>query len=227
MSLAAYLLVALVGGLMSLDSVSVGQTMISRPIVAATVVGALLGAVETGLMIGAILELLALETMPFGASRYLEWSSGAVVASAAAVVVGGPDLVVLMLAVLIAVPVAWLAGVSMVVMRRFNGRLVAARRSAVELGDSQAVAGLQLAGVSADFLRGTLIAATGLLLAIPACSLLVTHLSFSPLLTIVPALALPAGVALAAGWRAFASHSRRRYLMLAGMILGLALILVL
>src|ERR671933_420064 len=72
----------LLGALLGLDTVSFPQAMFSRPLVAATLGGALLGAPLEGLLVGATLELIALETLPFGASRYPEWGSAAVVGGA-------------------------------------------------------------------------------------------------------------------------------------------------
>ena len=68
MNLIDVLPVALLGGVLGLDVVGFPQAMISRPLVAATAGGALLGHSMSGLMIGAALELIALETLPFGAS---------------------------------------------------------------------------------------------------------------------------------------------------------------
>ena len=73
---------ALLGGMLGLDVVSFPQAMISRPLVGATVAGAFVGDPCTGLLVGATLELIALETLPFGASRYPEWGSAAVVGGA-------------------------------------------------------------------------------------------------------------------------------------------------
>ena len=67
--------IALLGGLFGLDVVSFPQAMISRPLVAATLGGAFIGNAALGLLLGAALELIALETLPFGASRYPEWGS--------------------------------------------------------------------------------------------------------------------------------------------------------
>ncbi|MEX2178650.1 MAG: PTS sugar transporter subunit IIC, partial [Gemmatimonadaceae bacterium] len=78
----ALLPLTLLGALLGLDTVSFPQAMLSRPIVAATLGGALMGAPMGGLIIGATLELIALETLPFGASRYPEWGSAAVVGGA-------------------------------------------------------------------------------------------------------------------------------------------------
>jgi len=58
--------VALVAGLLGLDRLAFGQFMFSQPIVAAPLIGALLGDVHTGLMIGVVLELYWLRCMPVG-----------------------------------------------------------------------------------------------------------------------------------------------------------------
>ena len=89
MSFLEILPIALLGAVCGLDFVSFPQAMISRPIVGATAGGAILGSPTEGLLIGVVLELLALDTRPFGASRYPEWGTagvtgGAVFASAGA-----------------------------------------------------------------------------------------------------------------------------------------------
>src|SRR5919109_1749883 len=73
---------ALLGAIVGLDVVSFPQAMISRPIVGATISGLLLGHPAGGLLVGPTLELIALETLPVGASRYPEWGSAAVVGGA-------------------------------------------------------------------------------------------------------------------------------------------------
>src|SRR6476469_9270072 len=82
MNLLEALPIALLGGLLGLDVVSFPQAMISRPLVAATLAGVLIGNAPSGLLVGAALELVALDTLPFGASRYPEWGSAAVVGGA-------------------------------------------------------------------------------------------------------------------------------------------------
>ena len=79
MNLLEALPLALLGGLLGLDVVSFPQAMVSRPIVASTLAGTLIGHSESGLLIGVVLELIALDTLPFGASRYPEWGSASVV----------------------------------------------------------------------------------------------------------------------------------------------------
>ncbi len=58
--------IAFVGGLITLDSTVFGQFMISRPLVTGPVVGWLCGDVKTGLLIGAVIELLWIGVVPVG-----------------------------------------------------------------------------------------------------------------------------------------------------------------
>lgn len=59
------LLVSLVGGILGLDRV-VMQAMVSRPIVAAPLIGLMLGDPYTGLIAGALLELFWIDRLPIG-----------------------------------------------------------------------------------------------------------------------------------------------------------------
>jgi mannose/fructose/N-acetylgalactosamine-specific phosphotransferase system component IIC len=216
------LMLALVGGALSVDAVSLGQSMASRPIVAATITGFLFGAPGIGLMIGAALEMLAMETMPFGASRYLEWSCGAVVGASFACL--QPELtgMVLVSAILFALLAAWLAGSSMVVMRKINGRLAVKRRDQIAGGDVVSLRALQVTGLALDFVRGALLAAGTAAAALHTGSLANLHEGAPGDITSVVVSAVPASVALAAGWRLFAEGSRRKYLLLLGALIGIA-----
>jgi mannose/fructose/N-acetylgalactosamine-specific phosphotransferase system component IIC len=61
-----------------LDLVSVLQTLTSRPLVVGPVAGWLLGDVEVGLRVGAVLELYALDVVPVGSSRYPDFGAATV-----------------------------------------------------------------------------------------------------------------------------------------------------
>ena len=75
------LLIALVGGLVGADSVSWVQAMISRPIVAGTLGGALAGSPTAGFTVGAFLELLSFRHPPYGAARYPDVATASVSAA--------------------------------------------------------------------------------------------------------------------------------------------------
>ena len=72
--LIASLLIALIGGIVDLDSTATWQFMISQPIVAAPITGLFLGSIygqaaaglKLGLMVGTILQLVWIEQLPLG-----------------------------------------------------------------------------------------------------------------------------------------------------------------
>ena len=157
MSAPDFLLLVLLGGVLGLDMVSFPQAMLSRPLVAATIAGALLGRAEYGLLIGATLELIALETLPVGASRYPEWGSASVVGGALFARFSEVGAGALPIAVLAALATAWAGGWTMVSVRRLNGLIARRTRGSLERGSRSAVATVQLAGLAADFVRGALL----------------------------------------------------------------------
>jgi hypothetical protein len=137
---------AVLGAVLGLDVVSFPQAMLSRPLVGAALAGLLAGRPGAGLLVGAVLELFALETLPVGASRYPEWGSASVVGgtlfAAQPVGTGGA----LCLSVLVALATAYVGGVSMVLLRRLNGQLARAQLEQLAAGSSRSVVGLQAAG---------------------------------------------------------------------------------
>src|SRR5437588_9109660 len=120
MSFIGLIPLALLGGVLGLDVVSFPQAMISRPLVAATLAGALIGQSPSGLLVGATLELIALETLPFGASRYPEWGSASVVGGAIFATYPAHPAGAMTLAVLAALTTTWVGGWTMVKLRQLN-----------------------------------------------------------------------------------------------------------
>lgn len=156
MSLLEVLPIVLLGVVCGIDVVSFPQGMISRPIVAATAAGALGGHAGDGLLIGAVLELIALETLPFGASRYPEWGTASVVGGAL-FVDQAPMPGALPLCVFAALCAAMVSGSSMVAIRRLNGRWAGRLHDDVERGSRRAVMRLQIGGMMADVLRAAIV----------------------------------------------------------------------
>ena len=145
---------AMLGAVLGLDVVSFPQAMISRPIVAATAAATLLGDPGRGLLVGATLELFALETLPFGASRYPEWGSAAVVGGSLYAIHGDANAGGLTVAVLAGLACAWIGSWSMVQLRKLNAMLARRRHDAVASGSKRVVEGLQVFGLTADLVRG-------------------------------------------------------------------------
>ena len=150
----------LLGGWMAVDGTSCGQFMVSRPLVAATLAGWVVGNPVGGLTVGVVLELFHLAVLPVGAARYPEGGPAAVVAGSlfgtAAVVPG-----TLLMVVAFALAWEWVGGESLRVMRQVNVRLIA--------GPTTPNGPLQLqrrhlAAVLLDFVRGMIVVGTGLVL---------------------------------------------------------------
>lgn len=221
---------SLLGAVLGLDVVSFPQAMLSRPLVAATLTGALMGAPERGLILGATLECFALETLPVGASRYPEWGSSSVVGGA---LVALPDVTgvqgagTLVLAVIVALTWAWVGGWSMVQLRRLNAVWARRRHDAVARGSRSTVIGLQLYGMTADLVRGALMTAIGLTIFLPLAQFALARWSTPELPTRGVLMALAGIVAAGATHKVFHAVSGTRWYMLAGLVIGAGLLVVL
>lgn len=118
------------GGIVALDATSLGQLMLSRPLVAATLAGAIAGVPLEGALIGALLEALSLGILPVGATRYPDTGTGAVAAVGTLGLSGTPSVApALLLAVVYGLVWQRIAGASVVGGRYLNERLVGAGRS--------------------------------------------------------------------------------------------------
>lgn len=220
------LVLGLLGAILGLDVVSFPQAQISRPIVAATLGGAFMGNAGVGMLCGVLLELFAHETLPFGASRYPEWGSSSPVAGAAAAAgaaVGGVPM-----ALLFAVPfgllLASFGGWTMVKLREVNARLARRRLDALARGSARTVAGLQVAGATADLARAGGVSLIGATFALPVAQWIATQPA--PLAPYAMPLLASLGGAVAAGaaWKMFHSTAGTRWFGLAGLAAGTALV---
>ncbi len=148
----------MLGGLVALDGTSVGQFMLSRPLVAATLAGWIMGDPLTGLQVGVLLELLFLAILPAGGARFPDVGPAALVGAVAAVHTPGPGG--LALAVLLALVWGEVGGSTITVLRHLNGRL------APDLDPSVItvahVRRSHMLGILLDFLRGSVVAASGI-----------------------------------------------------------------
>jgi len=152
LSLPAMIAVLLLWGtLVGLDLVSVPQGLLSRPLVAATVAGWIVGDVDAGLRVGALLELFALDVLPVGASRYPEYGPAAVGAAVAAagLPVGGRTGA----GVLLGLTLALMAGWTLDWLRHANARHVHRLTPALVAGSRDAIRRLQWTGLARDVLR--------------------------------------------------------------------------
>jgi PTS system mannose-specific IIC component len=216
--------VALLGALLGLDVVTFPQAMISRPIVAATVGGAFIGNPLAGLTMGATLELLALGMLPFGASKYPEWGSASVVGGvlfASQVSASGGALPTALLAALLT---AVVSGWSMVKLRRLNAARAARERAALDAGSAEAIVGLQIFGLTADFVRGGMVTFVAMVIFTPLVAAIVASWHSNPVYSRAIVGAIATAVAAESIWKIFHVVPRARLLFLAGFIGGITLI---
>jgi PTS system mannose-specific IIC component len=212
---------ALLGAVLGLDVVSFPQAMISRPLVAATLAGAVVGDPISGLLVGAVLELFALETLPVGASRYPEWGSAAVVGGGlfAQQVDASPGA--LCVSVLVGLVTAWISGESMVLLRRLNGQLARANLDRLAAGSARSVVGLQLAGLGGDLVRGFALSVVALGVAQPLTRLALGTWGVDQRWSQAFVVTLAAIVAGGAVWKLVHAVPRARWLFLGGLVVGL------
>jgi len=209
--------VSLVGGLLALDTTAVGQFMVSRPIVAGVIAGALAGDPATGLLIGSLLELYHIVIVPAGGARLPETGPATVVGVSVAVWVGGTPG---------AIAIGWSLGLlwsqvggwTIDLQRRLNGVLLERI-----VGDDGSAASLELAHVLAivsDLIRGTVLTAVGLGVGITVGPALAAGWPFGSAWTlglILSGASVPLGVL----YRGFGGWQKQRFMLVAGLVLGL------
>lgn len=228
MELASLLPIALLGAVIGLDVVSFPQAMISRPIVGATIAGAFSGNIADGLLIGAVLELFALEMLAVGASRYPEWGTAGVAGGAlyASRTLPSPDAGALVACVGVALVTAWIGGWSMFLHRRANGLLARRSLPALDRGSARTVTGLQLTGLTLDLLRGALLTLLALVVLVPVAQLVAARWTVDPSVTRSIVVAVAAATAASAAWRLFSGVAGARWWLAGGLAIGSFLVLV-
>ncbi len=216
--------IALLGAFLGMDVVTFPQAMISRPIVAATVAGAFLGNPAAGLVMGAVLELLALEMLPFGASRYPEWGSASVVGGSLYASHAGDPAGALAASLLGALATAMVSSKSMVWLRRLNASRATRLRGALDEGSISAVTGLQLFGLTGDLVRGFLVTLLAMIVFAPIVSVTVGSWGVDARYSRGVVVAMVAAVSAGAMWKIFHSVPRARLLFVTGLAVGAILV---
>jgi len=212
---------SMLGGLLGLDVVCFPQMMISRPLVGATLAGAFVGDTATGMLVGVTLELIALATLPFGASRYPEWGSAGVVGGAIAAALHMEPAGTITVGVLATLATAWVGGWTLVKLRQFNAWLARRKRAGLEAGARGTVVGLQLVGLTSDLLRAMLLTAVAYALLFPVSRAAVGLWSFNEHLSRAVTVGAACAVAAAAAWTIFHSARGARWYFAGGLALGL------
>jgi mannose/fructose/N-acetylgalactosamine-specific phosphotransferase system component IIC len=218
--------VSLLGAVIGLDMVSFPQMMLSRPLVSATLGGAFVGRPAAGPLIGAVLELIALETLPFGASRYAEWGTAGVVGGV--VMAGQPQGAAgaLPVAMFVALATAVFSSRSMVWVRTWNAHQARQMRVAIDAGSPSAVDQLQLRGLTMDLVRGFVITFVALVILLPLSQEIVAIWGVNAIYSRAVVTALAATVAAGAIWTLTHRAARAGWLFVLGLGAGTALLLL-
>jgi mannose/fructose/N-acetylgalactosamine-specific phosphotransferase system component IIC len=217
---------ALLGAVLGLDVVSFPQAMISRPIAAATLAGAIVGQPGRGLIAGAVLELFAVETLPFGASRYPEWGSASVVGGALFAMQPDGSSGALTVAICAALATAAVGGWTMVWHRKMIAKWAAGLRDELASGSCDAVTTLQLRGLTSDVVRGGLLTFVALLVLTPVDQALLARWSFTGAQSREAVVICAGAVAGGAVWKIVQSTKGTNWFLLGGAAIGSLLLLV-
>lgn len=207
--------IALVGGVLALDGTSLGQFMISRPLVAGALTGWVVGDPTVGLLVGTVLELYLLVSFPSGGARFPEGATATVVAVAvAAAAPSSPGAVPLG----VAAGLIWgqVGGITISWQRRANGRFVPQPDAA----HPEHLTAAHVGAVALDFARGTLVTLVGAAVGRWGVGFFSEAWPLDP--TDSAGLLLVGG-AVSAGifLRDLGGFRRRKLLLVAGMALGL------
>jgi mannose/fructose/N-acetylgalactosamine-specific phosphotransferase system component IIC len=206
------LAVAAVGTLVALDAASVPQVMISRPLAAGLLGGALAGDPLAGLAVGALLEFFAMESLAVGAVRVPDFGPPAVACGAlAASLPLGTTAPVLLGLVLVALGSAWLGGFLVHVVRRANAATVSELKAALDAGEVRALRSAHLAGLLRDAARGAAMTALTLAAGFLVGGLFAQGWRAAPELAQVALAVATVGVGLWSGWHLFGGGLNRRW----------------
>lgn len=207
---------AFLGGLLALDATSVGQFMVSRPVIAGTLTGWWLGEPALGLEIGAILELFCLAGVPAGGSHVPEPGPASVVAVAVAMSAGG--VAGLALGVVAGLAVSEIGGMTIGLQRHTVARFI----GRVEVGPMtvRRLTAVHLTSVLFDFVRGAVVTGAGLVVGGWLSGVFASRWPL-PYETTVALVLIGASVHLGALLKGFGGWRSRRNVFLIGLAAGI------
>jgi mannose/fructose/N-acetylgalactosamine-specific phosphotransferase system component IIC len=219
-----WLAIALFGGFAGLDTTSFPQVMISRPLVTGALTGVLFGRPAEGLALGFIVEAFALIVLPVGAARYPESGTATVAATSAymAATTAGLAPGALALSVAFALGWEWVAGVTVVLHRRGNGRILLGPAGV----PARQLERKHLAAMTTDFLRGAAITLGGALLGYGLLMALLPLWELGSELTLA-VLAVLVATMIGTAVPLFGGLRARRIALAAGLCVGFLLAVVL
>ena len=222
----------LLGGVAALDAIPVAQTLLSQPLVTATLLGVVWGQGRLALEVGVVLQILAASTLPVGARTPEDYAAGGVVGVGVALALAARQhfLMVEDAAALVGVfagLVSATGGVGLLKwQRRRNEGLSRWCEAEVRRGEEGAVGTAQRAGVVLAFAVGVGYCAVCLALGTALLGPLVARHSLQLARAWTLARPLWIGLGLAQLLQAFVQRRLTRAALFATAVLGVWLVLM-
>lgn len=147
------------GGVISLDRSAAFQVMLSRPIVAGPLIGIICGSLYTGVVIGAILELLWIGDLPVGGHVPAHETAAVVIAVAVASSMKGvlPQKELIGLSVLMVIPFAVVCQKIDETVRKFNKYYYYRTMKSIENGSVSGIGRINMLAIASLFVTNTII----------------------------------------------------------------------
>jgi len=202
---AAILVLAIMAGIVAVDTTAAFQLMISQPVVAATLAGLVVGEPASGLMVGLTLQLVWTGVLPVGGAGFPDAGVAAVVGAGTAGLLarsGQPAGWTVASGLVLALVVGMVGKLVVARLRRKNVALADRAREAVVSGDIGAVRRIVLRAIGLRFSYAALLAALSISGALGIARAVVPSAgpgSYPALIWAAP-IAVGSAVALSRGW---------------------------
>ncbi|MBN1559870.1 PTS sugar transporter subunit IIC [candidate division KSB1 bacterium] len=214
------------GGIVAIDTTALMQIMISRPMMACSVVGLLLGNFPLGFVMGFLVELLYISELPIGAAKFAEGNVGSTAAATLAILTTRqlPQhyFMSIALALILFVPLSSLGGRLVLLKRKING-VIYERLIYRDLLAPRQINAAQLYGILLSFLVGFITLTISSILFVSGATWLLSRIPATYDKIFQPAM----GGVLAAGCvflaHLFWKQHRKKWVLFIGLGLGLIL----
>ncbi len=155
------LAIFIVGGIIGLDTTAAWQVLISHPIIACPLIGAVFGEPQLGLFFGIIFELIWLYYVPSGGAKFPEGNIGSFVGLMTALSLQKDsdfsEPWIILLACIYAVLVAYIFGLTVDRMRQYNNRLIEKADQFAEEGNIHGLERVHLSGVMMTYVHSAVL----------------------------------------------------------------------
>jgi len=159
------LIISLIAGIISIDTASGWQVMISQPVVSCPIIGLIFGYPELGLWMGMLLELPWLINIPLGGTHGSEGNLGAVVAMALSIYFKSREVntenIIIIISIMYSLVISRSGAYLVEYVRRANLALIHAADRAASQGDLKRITWLNYLGVIYSFLLGSFLVGIG------------------------------------------------------------------